>query len=133
MPSNFPAPTKISNARLKAAQRDKQIERMVGKWKRVSPILDEARYTPQLRGLSMVTLMMECVYNELRKRGSLINPVTGEAYHSVDLVRRLAETQKNLASELGLTPRSAALVAKPVDDILQEASERVTRLIPEQE
>ena len=48
MPSST---TKISNARLKAAYRDKQIDHMVAKWKRVSPILDDARYTPQLVAL----------------------------------------------------------------------------------
>lgn len=117
--SNFPPFPKVSLLTERppppAAQRrrEHQIGRMVRRWKRIAPVLDDDRYTPVLRGLSMVTLLLERGYEELEGK-PLINPDTGEFYQRIDVVRRLVETQKNIAHELGLTPSVAPMLAKSV-------------------
>jgi hypothetical protein len=56
-----------------------------------------------LQSFGRVSLLLQDSYERLRD-GELIDPESGELRPSIDLVRRLAETQTRLAKELGLTP-----------------------------
>lgn len=92
--------------------RDEQIRRFVRKLQRIAPVLHDAKYAAGVRAYGMVTLLLERAYAELKDK-PLINPATGEIRPSVDVVRRLAETQKSLGRELCLTPEASVSLAKP--------------------
>ena len=94
-------------------KRDEQIRRMVRRFQHLAPNLADRKYTPALRSYCMITLLIERGFSELKSK-PLISPETGEIRNSVDVIRRLADTQRVLARELGLTPAAAPLLAKSV-------------------
>ena len=60
---------------------------------------------PIIRTFAYISMVLDRAYMRLDAT-DLINPKTGELRYSVDVLRRLAETQMVLALELKLTPRS---------------------------
>ena len=93
-------------------KRDGQVRRLVGQMRRLAPYVDDPRFAPLLRTFAEVTLLIERSYAKLRDVD--VTADSGELRGSLDTFRRLAETQRGLARELGLSPTVAATMAKPV-------------------
>jgi hypothetical protein len=93
-------------------KRDGQVRRLVGQMRRLAPYVDDPRFAPLLRTFAEVTLLIERSYAKLRDVD--VTEDSGGLRGSLDTFRRLAETQRGLARELGLSPTVAATMAKPV-------------------
>ena len=93
-------------------KRDGQVRRLVGQMRRLAPYVDDPRFAPLLRTFAEVTLLIERSYAKLRDVD--VTADSGELRGSLDTFRRLAETQRGLARELGLSPTVAATMTKPV-------------------
>lgn len=94
-------------------QRDQQVRRAIRSLRRLAGHLEDQRYLPLLRSYCEVSLLIERAYAELRDK-PLINPETQEIRSSVDTLRRLVDTQRAAARDLGLAPSVASAMAKPV-------------------
>ncbi|HEV3112588.1 MAG TPA: hypothetical protein VGY99_19040, partial [Candidatus Binataceae bacterium] len=93
-------------------KRDGQVRRLVGQMRRLAPYVDDPRFAPLLRTFAEVTLLIERSYAKLKDVD--VTADSGELRGSLDTFRRLAETQRGLARELGLSPTVAATMTKPV-------------------
>jgi hypothetical protein len=93
-------------------KRDGQVRRLVGQMRRLAPYVDDPRFAPLLRTFAEVTLLIERSYAKLRDVD--VTEDSGGLRGSLDTFRRLAETQRGLARELGLSPTVAATMTKPV-------------------
>jgi hypothetical protein len=80
--------------------------------RRLAPYVDDPRFAPLLRTFAEVTLLIERSYAKLRDVD--VTEDSGGLRGSLDTFRRLAETQRGLARELGLSPTVAATMTKPV-------------------
>ena len=110
--------------RYRAKIRDEQVRRKERKFTSLAG-LDDLRYRPAMQTLARVTLLLERSYNVLKTRKSLLNK-DGELCKSVDVVRRLAETQTRLLAIMGLTPTAAA-VDHPEREV-EAAFERIEKM-----
>jgi hypothetical protein len=121
MPTKYPMPPPVAvdlnlpkRTDYRVKRRDQQVRRMVRRWQRLVPVLNDPKFTPLLRGYSMTTLLLEKAYDELKGK-ELISPKTGELRGSLDTFRNLARAQSHLATQLGLSPTASANLARPVD------------------
>jgi hypothetical protein len=82
---------------------------------KLAPHLDSPVFAPLLQSFCRITLMLRDCYERLR----LNDPIgpDGEIRPSVDTLRRLMQTQSQLATALGLTPATLAALTKekPID------------------
>ncbi len=102
--------------------RDEQIRRGVRKARRLAPHLDNPVFLPLLQSFCCISLLLERGYQSLRDRSLLDDE--GELCASIDVVRRLAETQTRLAEKLGLTPATLRAMGKEkVIDLPAEMAE----------
>jgi hypothetical protein len=100
-----PSPTLPKAARKKnrrVLKKDQRVRRAIRKAIEIAPHLDEQVFTPILEGFARVSILFQDAYESIRNQ-SLIGP-DGELRSSIEVVRRLAETQARLAERLGLTP-----------------------------
>jgi hypothetical protein len=89
---------------LRRTKRDQRLKRLSGRVRRIAPHLaSEIAFAPLIQSFARVSLLLNDAYEVLRV-GPLTDPVSGELRASVDVVRRLAETQLRFAERLGLTP-----------------------------
>jgi len=109
--SDLPAKT-ISRSAVRR-QRDQQVRRSIRKLRALAGHLDDQRYLPLLRSYCELSLLIERGYTELRDK-PLVSTETGELRGSIDTLRRMMDTQRGIARELGLSPTVAASLAKPV-------------------
>lgn len=82
-----------------------------------TPALCDPRYSAQLWTYGCITLLIRDSYAAIKNQ-SLFNSQTGELRGSLDTIRRLAETQKNLANSLCLSPEAARTLEKPIQATL---------------
>jgi hypothetical protein len=68
-------------------------------------------FTPVLQSFGRISLLLQDSYEKVHN-GDLIDAETGELRPSIDVVRKLSETQMRLAASTGLTPLSLRLFAK---------------------
>jgi hypothetical protein len=119
-----PRPRPVSRIAVRR-YRDEQIRRGVRKARRLAPHLENAIFLPLLQSFCRVSLLLERGYQSLRDRSLLDEE--GELCASIDIVRRLAETQTRLAEKLGLTPATLRAMAKEkVVDLAAELAEDVS-------
>jgi len=95
---------------LERKKRDEQIRRAVRKARRLAPHLENPVFLPLLQSFCRISLLVERGYAELRKNTLLDE--NGELRASIDVVRRLAETQTRLAEKLGLTPTTLRMLSR---------------------
>jgi len=113
MPETLPAKSKPRRRR-----RDELIRASIRRLRRLDSRLDDARYLPLLRSYCEISLLIEMGYAAIRD-GPILSPETNELRSSLDLLRRMMDTQRSLGRELGLSPSLAAALAKPVLDLDQ--------------
>lgn len=104
-------------------KKDAQVRRLVRRFEGLAR-LDDPRYRPALQSLARLTLLLERSYEHLKGRESLLNE-KGELCSSVDVIRRLCESQANLLKMMGLTPSSDT--TDPGDE-LEAAYERMENM-----
>jgi len=85
-----------------ARKRDERMRRIIRRARSLASHLDDPIFTPVLQSFARVSLLLGDCYEKLRD-GNLIGD-NGELRPSIDIIRKLAETQARLARELGLTP-----------------------------
>jgi uncharacterized membrane protein YccC len=100
----------LASAAAKRKDRDQQIRRQVQQFVKVSTLSD-LRWRPLLGALARVTILADRAYRHLKDRKSLLTE-DGELCPSIDVFRRLAETQSSLLKLAGLTP-TAKLSEQP--------------------
>jgi phage terminase small subunit len=93
------------------------------------PALNEVQYRPLVLNYARVAILCERAYLHL-KEGTLIDQ-SGELRASLDRYRNLVKELRNCARELGLSPSTATLLAKPVQ-FLDLESMRADAEEPEQ-
>lgn len=121
--TSLPAAAPRSRA-LTASKRDEKIRRRIRKARKLAPHLENPIFLPLLQSFCRVSLLVERGYESLQN-GSLLD-ADGELRASIDVVRRLAETQTRLAEKLGLTPSTLrALSREKVVDLAAELAETV--------
>jgi hypothetical protein len=93
------------HAKLVRRRKDKQVAGVAQNFARLTG-LEDVKFRPALMSLARVSLLAERAYQVLKERDSLLDE-HGELCKSIDVFRRLAESQANLLDLLGLTPRAA--------------------------
>ena len=83
-------------------KRDNQINARVLRFAELSTLTD-LRWRPALGSLARVTLLLERSYQLLKERPTLLNE-DGELCSSIDVFRRLVDSQAGLLKSLGLMP-----------------------------
>ena len=109
----------IKKAHWTTRRRDLQVQRKVSRFTSLSK-LNDIRYRPALQSLARLTILSERAYAHLKDRKSLLDE-HGELCRSIDVARRLIDSQTALLKQLGLTPNSS--VAEPDD--FEAAFERI--------
>ncbi len=113
-------PTTTKPANRKQYKRDMQVRAAIRRLRSLAGHLEDRRYLPLLRSFCEISLLIEKSYSHLRDE-SLISAETGEIRGSVDVLRRLMDTQRGLARELGLSPTISAnlfpKLTKPTIDL----------------
>lgn len=107
-----------------ARKRDQQVRRLTIRYERLSGTTDP-RLRPAFRSLAIISLMLERSYQTLRERESLLND-GGELRASLDTVRRLLSTQKDLLRICGLTAES--ILSDRGDRSLDAVFERIAKV-----
>src|ERR1700730_4717418 len=106
---NLPAKPK---PRLRLRKRNELIRAAVRPLQAVAPHVAERQYVLLARDFCRMDFMIDRMFAELYDK-PLINPETGELRNSLDLLRRMMDSRRALARELGLSPTIPSL-AKPV-------------------
>lgn len=97
----------------KRATRDERVRRICRQIVRRVPALDKVEYRPLVSNYARVLLLTERAYGYL-KDASIVDD-KGELRHSLDTYRNMVKELRNCARELGLSPSTATLLAKPVE------------------
>ena len=92
----------LASAAARKKARDEQVRRKVARFVEISNLAD-LRFRPALASLARITILLERAYAHLKARKSLLNDC-GELCLSIDVFRRLAETQSSLLKAAGLLP-----------------------------
>ncbi len=120
----IPEPPRRSLSTRWQRKKDTQVRRLVRRFEGLAR-LDDPRFRPALQSLARLTLLLERSYEHLKGRESLLNE-KGELCTSVDVIRRLCESQASLLKMMGLTPTSV-LPDQP-DREIEAAYERITAM-----
>ena len=102
-------PAKRPSAQMRT--RDQQIRRLVRRLQVEVPHLDDWRFLPLLRSYARLSLLLERSYQVIRDSETLLGE-DGEIRSSIDVIRRMSETQSRLAEKLGLTPATLRSFSK---------------------
>jgi hypothetical protein len=113
-----------AHAKLVRRRKDKQVAGVAQNFARLTG-LEDVKYRPALLSLARVSLLCERSYQVLKDRNSLLD-ADGELCKSIDVFRRLAETQSVLLKSLGLMPGSP--VAESADKEIEAACVRIEAL-----
>jgi len=100
------------NALIHKIRRDEAVLRFARKVVAMVPAVDKPEYRPLIYNYARIAILCEQAYSYLHE-GSLINS-EGELRASLNTYRQLTAELRAAARELGLSPTSAALLAKPV-------------------
>lgn len=101
--------------------RDNQINGRVLRFAALSSLQD-LRWRPALQSLARITLLMERSYAVLKERKSLLDE-RGELCPSIDVFRRLVDSQAGLLKAVGLMP--TAVLPEPLDKEIEAAFQRI--------
>jgi hypothetical protein len=135
MPSKFPPPLPVvlpdvpRRPNYAVRKRDEQIRRLSRKMRQLAPHLDDPRYGPALRAFSMSYLLLERAYRRVKQIPDEAIVRDGAVVPAIETVTRMAGKVMGQAASLGLTPSSAASIAKPVDTLVTEALERAGKIM----
>ena len=99
------------------------MRRIVRRARALAPHLDNAAFGPLLQSFGRISLLLADAYEEIRSEDLVASD--GELRSSIDVVRRLADTQLKLAEKLGMTPSTLRALGreKSVTDLVGALAE----------
>jgi len=122
--SEIQEPLRLRLATRSRRKKDMQVQRLVKRFEGLAR-LDDPRYRPALQSLARITLLLERAYEHLKTCESLLTD-KGELCSSVDVIRRLCESQASLLKMMGLTPTS--VLPNQADREIEAAYERIAEM-----
>ena len=105
-------------------QRDAQLRRIVQRYAELADLKD-LKFRPALQTLAKLSLLLERSYMHLKQRKTLIDE-DNELTKSIDVLRRLADSQFAMLKAIGLLP-NAPLPQEPELDAVYDRIENMKR------
>lgn len=104
--------TNTMGAVARKIKRDEGVRRLARKLVQLVPAIDAVEYRPLVLNYARLAILAEKAYAHLKEAGLIDDK--GELRNSINIYRKLAGQLQSAARELGLTPTTAASLAKPV-------------------
>jgi hypothetical protein len=98
-----------------ARKRDHRVRLFRRRLIRAAPNIDDQKFGPVILSFCRISILSMDSYEFLRKRG-LVN-ADGELRASVDVYRKLVDTQLRMAERLGLTPAALRTLGNSKDQL----------------